>query len=167
MKLSNNVLFRHSTIIIKLFLPQNVEIFLHTKKFTKHFLDMAAKRVSYKLEYIFRASPTIVYQFLTTPACLVRWFCDEVDILGNQYTFDWDGDKQIALLIEDWEDELLRFEWEDAPNPSEYLEFHISKSPITEETVMMITDYCDANEVSSAKKLWDSQINQMRVETGG
>ena len=128
---------------------------------------MAAKRVSYKLEYIFRASPTIVYQFLTTPACLVRWFCDEVDILGNQYTFDWDGDKQIALLIEDWEDELLRFEWEDAPNPSEYLEFHISKSPITEETVMMITDYCDANEVSSAKKLWDSQINQMRVETGG
>ena len=128
---------------------------------------MAAKRVSYKLEYIFRASPTIVYQFLTTPACLVRWFWDEVDILGNQYTFDWDGDKQIALLIEDWEDELLRFEWEDAPNPSEYLEFHISKSPITEETVMMITDYCDANEVSSAKKLWDSQINQMRVETGG
>jgi uncharacterized protein YndB with AHSA1/START domain len=128
---------------------------------------MAAKRVMYKLEYIFRASPTIVYQFLTTPACLVRWFCDEVDISGNVYTFTWDGDDQAATLIEDWEDELLRFEWEDAPSPNEYLEFSIAKSPITDETVLVITDYCDTNEVNQAKKLWDAQIAQMRTETGG
>ena len=128
---------------------------------------MAAKRTMYKIEYIFRASPTIVYQFLTTPACLVRWFCDEVDISGNVYTFFWDGDEQKAVLIEDWEDELLRFEWEDAPMPNEYLEFRLSKSPITEETVLIITDFCDVNEIKSANKLWDSQINQMRVETGG
>lgn len=128
---------------------------------------MAAKRTMYKIEYIFRASPTIVYQFLTTPACLVRWFCDEVDISGNVYTFFWDGDEQKAVLIEDWEDELLRFEWEDAPMPNEYLEFRLSKSPITEETVLIITDFCDVNDIKSANKLWDSQINQMRVETGG
>lgn len=128
---------------------------------------MAAKRVLYKVEYIFRASPTIVYQFLTTPACLVRWFCDEVDISGTTYTFSWDGDEQIAELIEDWEDELLRFEWEDAPSASEYLEFKLAKSPITDETVLTITDFCDANEVNEARKLWDSQIAQMRVETGG
>ena len=128
---------------------------------------MAAKRTMYKIEYIFRASPTIVYQFLTTPACLVRWFCDEVDISGNVYTFYWDGDEQRAVLIEDWEDELLRFEWEDAPMPNEYLEFRITKSPITEETVLVITDFCDANDIKGAHKLWDSQISQMRVETGG
>jgi uncharacterized protein YndB with AHSA1/START domain len=128
---------------------------------------MAAKRVQYKVEYLFRASPTIVYQFLTTPACLVRWFCDEIDISGNSYTFYWDGDEQIALLIEDWEDELLRFEWEDAPQPNEYLEFRIAKSPITEETVLTISDFCDANDIKSAQKLWDSQIAQMRAETGG
>ncbi len=128
---------------------------------------MAAKRTMYKIEYIFRASPTIVYQFLTTPACLVRWFCDEVDISGNVYTFFWDGDEQKAVLIEDWEDELLRFEWEDAPMPNEYLEFRLSKSPITEETVLIITDFCDVNDIKSANKLWDSQISQMRVETGG
>ncbi len=128
---------------------------------------MAAKRTMYKIEYIFRASPTIVYQFLTTPACLVRWFCDEVDISGNVYTFFWDGDEQKAVLIEDWEDELLRFEWEDAPMPNEYLEFRLSKSPITEETVLIITDFCDVNDIKSANKLWDSQIAQMRVETGG
>jgi uncharacterized protein YndB with AHSA1/START domain len=128
---------------------------------------MAVKRTSLKMEYIFRASPTIVYQFLTTPACLVRWFCDEVDINGTGYTFYWDGDDQTAHLIEDWEDELLRFEWDDAPAPNEYLEFTIFKSPITEETVVTITDFCDFNEVKETQKLWDSQIARMRIETGG
>jgi hypothetical protein len=32
---------------------------------------------------------------------------------------------------------------------------------------LTITDFCDANEVKEAQKLWDSQIAQMRVETGG
>jgi uncharacterized protein YndB with AHSA1/START domain len=128
---------------------------------------MAAKRMMYKLEYIFRPSPTIIYQFLTTPACLVRWFCDEVDINANVYTFSWDGDEQDAVLIEDWEDELLRFEWNDAPAPNEYLEFNISKSPITDETVLTISDFCDTNEFNEAKKLWDAQIAQLRVQTGG
>lgn len=127
---------------------------------------MAAKRTSYKVEFLLRASPTIVYQFLSTPACLVRWFCDEVDIEANRYTFIWDGDEQYATLIEDWEDELLRFEWEDAPAPNEYLEFAISKSGITEETVLTITDFCDLNEVKDAQKLWHSQIAQMRTEMG-
>ena len=147
-------------------LVQCVEIFrnLNSKLLSKF---MASKRVMYKTEFIFRASPTIVYQFLTTPACLVRWFCDEVDISNNVYTFAWDGDEEVATLIEDWEDELLRFEWEDAPAANEYLEFAIVKSPITDETVLTITDFCDANEIKEAQKLWDSQIAQMRVETGG
>ena len=121
----------------------------------------------FKTEFLFRASPTIVYQFLTSPACLVRWFCEEVDVLGNVYTFHWDGDDQIATLVEDWEDELLRFEWEDTPSPNEYLEFRLSKSPITEETILTITDFCDHNDVKNATQLWGSQIAQLKIETGG
>ena len=129
---------------------------------------MPAKRISFKMEFIFRASPTIVYQFLTTPACLIRWFCDEVDINnGTVYTFSWDGDQQTATLVEDWEDELLRFEWEDAPGPNEYVEFNLSRSPITEETILHITDFCDADDVKTAQQLWESQIAQMKIETGG
>jgi uncharacterized protein YndB with AHSA1/START domain len=128
---------------------------------------MASKRTLYKVEFLFRASPTIVYQFLTTPACLVRWFCDKADILDNVYTFWWDGNEEQAALIEDWEDELLKFEWVDAPSPNEYLEFHITKSPITEETILTITDFADHNDVKGAKQLWETQIRQMMVETGG
>ena len=128
---------------------------------------MAQKRVSVKLEFIFRASPTIIYQFLTTPACLVRWFCDEVDIVANHYVFTWSGEESHAELIEDWEDELLRFVWEDAPNENEFLEFSIIRSPITNETVLYVTDYCDANETKDVAKLWETQIERLREETGG
>ena len=128
---------------------------------------MASKRTLFKVEFLFRASPTIVYQFLTTPACLVRWFCEEVDIADNLYTFSWDGNEEQARLIEDWEDELLKFEWVDAPSSNEYLEFHISKSPITDETILTITDFADINDVKGAKQLWETQIRQMMVETGG
>ena len=128
---------------------------------------MAIKRTQFKTEFIFRASPTIVYQFLTNPACLVRWFCEEIDVNGTVYTFHWDGDEQVATLVEDWEDELLRFEWEDAPSPNEYLEMNISKSGITEETVLNITDFCDENDDKNDRMLWESQIAQMRGAMGG
>ncbi len=127
---------------------------------------MATKRVLFKMEFIFRTSPTIVYQFLTTPACLVRWFCDEVDIDNNNFIFTWEGYSEVAQLIEDWEDELLRFEWEDA-EPTEYLEFSITKSPITEETVLTITDFAEpGNGVQKAKQLWESQMRQMSAAMG-
>ena len=125
------------------------------------------ERVKFTNEYLFRASPTILYQFLTTPACLIRWFCDEVDINGETFSFFWSGAEEVAELITDIEEELLRFKWEDADDESEFLEFKISKSPVTGETILEVTDYCDSDELDDQKALWDSQINKLKVETGG
>ena len=61
------------------------------------------KRIPVDLEYIFKASPAILYKFLTTPACLVRWFCDGVDINGDVYTFSWDGSEENAEVVDDIE----------------------------------------------------------------
>ena len=118
------------------------------------------------MEFIFRASPTILYRFITTPSCLIRWFCDEVDILGDDYTFVWNGAEEKAILIDDIEDESLRFQWVDEAE-NEYFEFRFYKSPVTNETVMEITDFADADEVEEQKELWLSQIKKLRIETGG
>ena len=125
------------------------------------------ERVSFTQEFIFRASPSILYQFLTTPNCLIRWFCDKVDITKEIYTFSWDGADEIAELIEDVENERVRFEWEEAEDDDEYLEFQISRSPVTGETILKITDFCDEDEVEDQMQLWDSQMKQLRQETGG
>ncbi len=125
------------------------------------------ERVKLNLEFLFRASPTILYKFFTTPSCLIRWFCDEVDIQGNTYTFIWSGSEEAAFLVEDSEDELLRFQWEDAEDEEEFLEFRITTSPVTGETILEITDFCDEDEVEDQRQYWDSQMNQLKKETGG
>lgn len=123
------------------------------------------ERTKINLEYIFRASPTIIYNFLTTPACLVRWFCDSVDINGETYSFVWDDFAELANLVEDVENEKVRFEWEDK-DEGEFLEFRLSTSPVTSETIMEITDFCDSDEVTDYGKLWESQIKDLRKEMG-
>lgn len=125
------------------------------------------KRVQLELEFIFRASPTILYKFLTTPSCLIRWFCDEVDITLDEFSFFWEGSEEKAELIDDIEDERVRFRWEDAESDEEYLEFRMSKSPVTGETILLITDFCDEDEKDDQRQLWESQVKQLRIETGG
>ena len=119
------------------------------------------------LEFIFRASPAIVYSFLTSPATLVRWFCDEVDIQDDVYTFSWEGSEEQAEMIDDIEEERVRFRWLEADDDEEFLEFRMYKSTITNETIVEITDFCDDDEVDEVKDLWNTQMNKMRVECGG
>ena len=124
------------------------------------------ERVKIELEFIFKASPTILHQFFTTPSCLVRWFCDEVSIVGNHYSFFWSGSEEVAELVEKEENERLRFKWEDADD-DEYFEVRFSRSPVTNETILNITDFCDDDEIEDQRQLWESQIKQLRQETGG
>lgn len=124
------------------------------------------ERVSFRLEFILKTSPNIVYKFLTTPSCLIRWFCDKVDIEDDVYTYSWDGEEEVATLIDDFEEELLRFQWEEAESDEEFLEFHMKISDVTRETVFEIVDWCDADEVEDQKQLWTSQIDSMKKAMG-
>jgi len=124
------------------------------------------ERVKFTMEFLFRASPAILYQFLTTPSCLIRWFCDGVDIQGDVYMFLWDGSAQAAQIIDDIEEELIRFRWMDADNENEFLEFKIYTSPVTDDTVLEITDFSDPDEEEDQKLLWIAQMERMRKEMG-
>lgn len=124
------------------------------------------QRVSFEIEFLFRASPTILYKFFTTPSCLVRWFCDGVDIVADEFTFTWSGADEIAHLVDDIEDERVRFKWLDEDD-DEYLEFRMEVSPVTNETILYVTDYCDEDEVDDQRQFWENQMELLRRETGG
>ena len=119
------------------------------------------------MEFLFRASPAILYKFLTTPSCLIRWYCEEADIQDDLLTFTWGGADEVAEILESVENELFKLRWEEAEGEEEYLEFRISKSPVTSETILEITDYCDADETDDQRQLWQSQMERLRQETGG
>lgn len=123
-------------------------------------------RVKIDMEFIFRASPAVLYRFITTPECLVRWFCDTVDIQDDYFTFEWQGSEEVAEMIDDIEEERIRFEWEDG-EPGEYLEYRMYKSDVTNETILEISDFCEQDEVQEQRDYWETQITNLRVETGG
>lgn len=124
------------------------------------------ERTKIDLEFIFRASPAILYKFFTDPANLVRWFCDEVDISTTTYTFMWSGAEEIAELIEDEEDARLRFQWEEE-DEEEYFEYKMYKSPLTGETILEIQDFCDEDEMDDQMQFWENQIKKLKTATGG
>ncbi|MEO7176395.1 MAG: START-like domain-containing protein [Saprospiraceae bacterium] len=124
------------------------------------------KRVSIELEFLFKASPAILYQFLTQPSNLVRWFCDKADVEEEVFTFTWKGYSETAELVDDIEEERLRFHWTDAPK-TEYLEYRMFHADITNETILQITDFCDELDAKDQRALWTSQIKQLRIEIGG
>ena len=124
-------------------------------------------RTKLQLEFLFKASPNILYTFLTTPACIVRWFCDKAEVDEHQITYSWSGNEEVALILADHEEEVLRLKWADSDYDSEYLEFKISESPVTGETILDLTDFCDENEVNDTTQYWNQQIKNLQKECGG
>ena len=123
-------------------------------------------RVKVNMEFLFRASPAILYKFATSNECLVRWFCDDCDVTNDIYIFDWQGAEEEAELVDDIEEERVRFVFTDS-DPGEYMELKFYKSGVTNETIMEVTDFCDEGEEEEQKALWSTQIEKLRIETGG
>ena len=120
----------------------------------------------FKLEYIVKSSPTILYSFLTTPAGLSQWFADSVDINGDTYTFVWNGVPEQADIIEDIENEIVRFRW-DYSDDHEYFEFAIELSEVTGDTILYVTDFAEESDPRDQEILWDSQIANLIKRIGG
>ena len=124
-----------------------------------------SKRKKYTLEYVIKSSPVILYEFLTTPSLMAEWFADEVDSFKNEYSFTWEGQTQKAKVLDEVENEFIRFHWLDGA-VEEYLEFRISSTEITGDTVLTITDFCEPRDEKDSKLLWDSQIKSLTQHLG-
>jgi uncharacterized protein YndB with AHSA1/START domain len=114
----------------------------------------------YTLEYPVRCSPSILYEFLSTPAGLQEWFADNVDERDNVFYFSWNGSFQEAEVLESQEEKFIRFHWVDTPK-GEYFEFSIEKSEITNQTVLVVKDFAEKKELKDQSMLWDYQVKDL------
>ena len=114
----------------------------------------------YTIEYPVRCSPSILYEFLSTPAGLQEWFADKVDERDNVFFFSWNGSSQKAEVLESQEEKFIRFHWLDAPK-EEYFEFSIEKSEITNQTILVVKDFAEKKEVKDQSMLWDYQVKDL------
>ena len=119
-----------------------------------------SKKVLYTLEYPVRCSPGILFDFLRTPAGLQEWFADKVDERDGQFSFSWNGTEDKAELVDSEEDKFVRFRW-DYQNKDEYFEWRIDKSEVTNQTILVISDFAEKKEIKDQSQLWEYQVKEL------
>ncbi len=119
-----------------------------------------SKKVLYTLEYPVRCSPSILYEFLSTPAGLQEWFADKVDERDGVFSFSWNGTEDKAKLLEKEEDKFIRFRW-NYMHKDEYFEFSIDRSEVTNQTILLVKDFAEKKDIKDQSQLWEYQVKEL------
>lgn len=126
---------------------------------------MNKNRIMYSLEFPIRCSPSILYEFLATPVGLSEWFAEKVDQRDDKFIFYWSGAGDTARQIDTLENEYVRYRW-DYYAEDEFFEFRIEQSPVTNETILTITDFADKYDIKDQEDLWESQVHELKHRIG-
>lgn len=119
----------------------------------------------YTLEYPVRCSPSILFEFLSTPAGLQEWFADKVDERDQIFSFTWNDSTDKAQMLESELDKSIKFQWLHAPK-SEYFEFRIEKAEVSNQTILQIRDFAEKRDIPDQKRLWDFQVHDLLHRLG-
>jgi hypothetical protein len=139
-------------------------ILLHSTSTQNNENEMSKKQL-FTIEYPIRCSPSILYEFLSTPAGLQEWFADKVDERDNIFSFSWNGSIEKAEIMEGEELKFVRYHWVDTPK-EEFFEFRIEKSEVTNQTILIIKDFADKKDIKDQSQLWNYQIKDLMHRIG-
>ncbi len=122
----------------------------------------------FEMEFVIQASPTLIYQYISTPSGLSEWFADNVNSRGELFTFIWDGSEEQAKLLSKKSGERVKFRWlnDDEEGATCYFEIRIQVDEITKDVSLMITDFAEEDEVEEGKMLWSNQISSLKQVLG-
>lgn len=124
-------------------------------------------KVKVELEFPIHASPTFLFQYISTPDSLGEWFADNVNSRGKKFTFIWDDSEEVAERLGQKTDVFVKFKWEEDEEEGTYFEFRIQVDALTKDVSLMVTDFADEDEVDETKMFWENQISELKHTIGG
>ncbi len=124
------------------------------------------EKIKYEMEFPIHASPSLLYQYISTPSGLSEWYADNVNSRGEIFTFIWEGSEEKAKLVSKKSDERVKFKWLDDEDTPYFFEIRIQVDDITKDVSIMITDYSEEDEIDEGKMLWDNMISDLKQVLG-
>lgn len=121
-------------------------------------------------EYELRASPKMLFSYISTASGLQQWFANKVNVGSNQsMIFEWDGENHPAKITSLRQNKSIKYEFlpENGETEHNYMEFRLEQSDLTNSTFLKITDYSDNNDEEDLKALWDGLMDSLREVVGG
>ncbi|WP_034059295.1 START-like domain-containing protein [Lacinutrix jangbogonensis] len=125
-----------------------------------------SEKVKYEIEIPIQASPTLLYQYISTPSGLSEWYADNVNSRGEIFKFIWDGSEEQAKLLTKKNGERIKFRWMEDEDESYYFEIRIQVDEITKDVSIIITDFAEEDEIEEGKMLWENQISDLKQVLG-
>lgn len=123
-------------------------------------------KVKYVLEFPIQASPSLLYNYISTPSGLSEWYADNVNSRGELFTFIWEGSEESAKLVSKKAGERVRFRWETDEDTNFYFEIKIQVDDITKDVSLIITDYAEEGEEEEGKMLWENMVGNLKQVLG-
>ena len=108
------------------------------------------------------SSGTIIWNAISTPAGLERWFAEMVTKNDRKFTFQWGKTETREAEVINYRTEyFIRFHWLDEENKT-YFELKIQYNELTTDHVLEVTDFAESGEEEDARDLWNSQVDTLK-----
>jgi uncharacterized protein YndB with AHSA1/START domain len=124
------------------------------------------EKVKYELEFPIQASPSLLYQYISTPSGMSEWFADNINSRGELYTFIWGESEEEAKLLTKKSGERIKMRWLDDEDTSYFFEMRIQVDEITKDVSLMITDFAEEDEIEESKMLWENMVSDLKQVLG-
>lgn len=124
------------------------------------------EKIKYEMEFPIRVSPSLLYQYLSTPSGLSEWYADNVNSRGEFFSFIWEGSEEEAKLLSKKSPERIKFRWMEDEGEEYYFELRIQVDEITQDVSLIITDYAEEDEVEEGKMLWENMVSDLKQVLG-
>ena len=126
-------------------------------------------KYKFTAEYELRASPKMLFPYVSTASGLSQWFASKVNTMPNQqFDFIWDGESHPARLSTLRQNKSVKFDFLPVNGEREhgYIEFRLDVSDLTQSTFLKITDYSSNSDEADLKALWNGLMDNLREIVG-
>ncbi|GAB4036753.1 START-like domain-containing protein [Spirosoma gilvum] len=128
------------------------------------------EKYKFVTEYELRASPKMLFPYISTASGLSQWFATKVNTMPEQrFDFQWDNESHIARQVSMRQNKGVRFEFldtDDEDSDNNYVDFRVDQSELTQSTFLRITDYSNTTDEEELKDLWDGLMEKLKEIVG-
>ncbi|WP_018620868.1 START-like domain-containing protein [Spirosoma luteum] len=121
-------------------------------------------------EYELRASPKMLFPYISTASGLSQWFASKVNTMPEQrLDFQWDNESHIAKQVSMRQNKGVRFEFletDEDGSDNNYVDFRVDQSELTQSTFLRITDYSNTTDEEELQDLWDGMMDKLKEIVG-
>jgi uncharacterized protein YndB with AHSA1/START domain len=133
--------------------------------------EVSMEKHKFVTEYEFRASPRMLFPYVSTASGLAQWFAAKVNNLpDHQFDFQWDNESHLAKQTVLRQHKNTRFEFlntSENGQDNNYVDFKVEQSELTQATFLRITDYSANTDEDELQEIWDGLLDKLKAIVGG